>query len=174
MAGPQSIQRYPTGLIDLLGMRATGDTPHEIANIIGGSIDLLNLYAIDRLVCRQSGTAIAIAALGYLGINTAPIGPPPGTLWLIYHGAISCVPVAAGATLGCSLVIRRQAGVNIYDQIGPALDMVATQGGHASEHFWDAPLLMRPGDEFGVWTHTFTGAPAVTPNVSWTYVEIAR
>lgn len=48
MAEPFDIQRFPSGLLELLGMRGSGSTPKQLGAEIRGIVDCAFLYASDN------------------------------------------------------------------------------------------------------------------------------
>lgn len=173
MAGPLDIQRFPVGLLDLFGLKATGDTPHLLEQAVGTGIDVLNLYLMDRLEFRVAATAVAPVAVGYLGLAT-PTGPPAGSLWLLYSASLQVSQTApAGVAISLQPVIRR-GQVAVYEALADLIQLGPANGALMGRHHYESPIVMRPTDELGVYTSSISGAPAVTAVMSYSYVQLTR
>lgn len=162
-----TIQRYPSGLLDFLGMQSTGDTPHELAQELRASLDLTDLYLSDRLRAASAGGAVAITATGYQagGVQTVC---PSGENWLVYGMGMTSVAITAGATIKGCMGIFRQSSAQVqllpitFDCIAAELIVVGS--------WTEKPMVWRPGDSLSVYVGKTTGAP----NVNWTgYVYYA-
>lgn len=173
MAGPQDIQRYPKGLIDLLGMRATGDTPHQISNVVLGSIEMLDMYLADRVLTWRGTTGVPPAGTGFVASSITPNSPSPGEMWMLYGAGIIFAPIGAGTAIKAAFCIQRSAftGSNIFQKVGEELNLAATIGGMAYEHF-TRPIIVRPGDTFGVYTSYILGLPAISPMLMAQYAVL--
>jgi len=160
MAGPQDIQRYPRGLIDLLGMRATGDTPHQLAAQTMPQIDLLDFYLNDRLEVLSQTIAAAPAALGNFQFQNSAV--PQGQMWAVYDIAVNCGGVVAAATsiTFSPVVFRNQSIVGNAVIAGPTATATAGQNILSGSHY-ERPVLVLPGQSFGVQVQAITGAPGV-------------
>jgi hypothetical protein len=172
MAGPQDIQRYPTGLIDLLGMRATGQTPNQLGAEISGSIDIGELYLFDRRVTRVGQSPVAIGAVGFLANTTGATVVPQGEMWVLYDCTMRVPAIAAATALNLSLVIQRPAdGTSAWFMLTEELRLVALQGALAGYRH-DRPMLLQPGDTFGTYATLVTGVPASQAFTTVTYSPI--
>lgn len=161
MAGPQDIQRYPRGLIDLLGMRATGDTPHLLSNETTPAIDLLDFYLADRCIGQTFTASGVVAALGNLTFTGAVV--PNGEMWLLYEATVF-TGVCAAAT-SCTVVpfmARSQSGLAQAIAIGAPL-AAGLAGSALGGQIFERPRVLMPGNQFGLQITAITGAPAVTP-----------
>jgi hypothetical protein len=164
VAGPLDIQRVPKGLIDLLGMKATGDTPHILDTATRASLDVLNYYLIDRKVNLQGQTGVAVNALGFLITSSNPQGPQPGEIWLVHSAAMAFPALAAATTLKGFMAIKRTGilGAACYQFLGPEVNLPALTGGGSGETY-QLPWIMLPGEVFGFYCTAITGVPASTP-----------
>lgn len=170
MAGPLTIQRFPKGLIEILGMRATGDTPAALAQQIAGNLDLLDMYLLDRCKTQAITTGIALTVPGYITMGSAS-GPAAGFIWFVYDISVSFGAVGAASTLQSHVGISRIANVSINL---PGMSSGLLNSGQASTvgiHF-ERPLIMRPGDLVSLSTPLLTGTPNVTPSGMMYLVEI--
>jgi hypothetical protein len=170
MAGPQDIQRYPKGLIDLLGMRATGDTPHQLAQQTIGNLGLLDFYLSDRCEVLDTPTPIALPGLGTISFQNSTV--PAGQAWLIYEASVIVPPIAALAGLRTTpLIFRTNTAAAFGVQIAPTMTCATTEGNMSGSHF-EHPLLAQAGQSFGLYTSIFTGAPATTPRLTLYFARI--
>jgi hypothetical protein len=172
MAGPQDIQRFPRGLIDLLGMRATGETPHTLGQSTQAVLNVDWLYTFDRLQFRTFSATSPTNADGlFLGTPTA--SPQPGFMWMVFDASFyTPVAVAAGATVQLGFGVRNPGNVFLIMEnlVSPLL--AAGQGTMHANHF-ERPFLMQAGDFFGWRVRGVTGVPAITPEATVSFVEIA-
>lgn len=177
MAGPLDIQRPARGLVDLLGLRATGDSPHQMADAVSGVLDLLDMYLIDRRTSTMTLTSAAVSANGILNFNALPaLQPlPPGQAIAVYSVALEYT-VAAAATWSGAVLVRRAVfeslqghtwccGTDPGAVIGGAAAITITLGAYFAR-----PLLLLPGDQFALWTKNFTGVGSFGS----LYVDYAR
>lgn len=170
MAGPQDIQRVPRGLIDLLGMRATGQTPAQLGGDVRGSLELLEFYLNERFVVFQGNTGNIIAN----GLQS-PAGStvPNGQLWLLFQLSLSSNISAAGT--GAFLtggVLRNPSGIAPYfaltDQTNWAQQTTVNVGANFTR-----PVIMQPGDSLAVRTNAIiTAAPNLPVTVTAYYAAI--
>jgi hypothetical protein len=142
MAGPLDIQRLPKGLVDLFGMKGTGDSPHLLSEFVFTSAEITDLYTADRLISTGGTTAAAVNAAG----NAAFVGTsvPPGEMWLVQNITAFSPALAAGGSVRCCLGVSRQGGATI-DTYGELVTFVATETPILNVHF-PRPLVMLPAD----------------------------
>jgi len=170
MAGPQDIQRYPKGLIDLLGMRATGDTPHQLSQLLLPTLDQLDYYLFDRCEALTANTSIAVPGIG----NVTFVGTtvPQNQLWMLYdYSVIIPTTAAASAIKATAGVFRGGNGASNFVGLVPQLSAGALEGDCKSAHFTQ-PVVIGPGQIFSLQCTTFTGAPAVTPSATIYFARI--
>lgn len=158
MATPQDIQRYPRGLIDLLGMRATGDTPHLLAQQMNSTLEMIDFYLNDRLEFNTQLLAAAPAALGNFQFPGTIV--PQGEMWAVYDYTVNCGgPIAVATAMKFSPVIfRNQSIVGNAAAYGPAIAVAAGENGVGGIRF-ERPNLVMPGQSFGIQVSQITGAP---------------
>lgn len=170
MAGPQAIQRYPRGLIDLLGMRATGDTPHLLDNSVGGSLEMLEFYLADRLVPNAAQASAAVTVVGDLPISGLIV--PARELWLIYECTLTSGTTAAATGFTATAGILRNVGSgNVYSALTDPQAVGASSQANVGAKF-DRPVLALPGSQFNVRVSSVTGAPAATPSVTLFFASL--
>lgn len=172
MAGPLDIQRFPKGLIDVLGMKATGDTPNQLGQQTTPTVGVDWLYTFDRLQFRTFNSVVATNADG-LFLGGAGAGPLPGFMWIVFAASFyTPVAVAAGATVQLGFGIRNPGNVFLVmdSLITPIL--AATQGAVQAKHF-ERPYLMQANDQFGWRVRGVTGVPGTIPEATVQFAEIA-
>ena len=170
MAGPQDIQRFPKGLIDLLGMRATGDTPHQLAQQLLPVLDQLDYYLFDRLEVLIAPTSIAVPGIG----NVTFVGTtvPQNQLWMLYdYSVILPTTAAASAIKATPGVFRGGNGATGFVALVDQLSAGALEGDCKGRHF-ERPVIVGPGQIFSLQCTTFTGAPAVTPTATLYFARV--
>lgn len=175
MAGPLDIQRPATGLVDLLGLRALGQSPGLMSESVSGVLDLLDMYALDRRTTTQTIiSGGAIAAIGVRTFTALPVlNPQPGTALLIYSAYMSYT-VPAASTWSGALIIQRSRFVSLqgYTWIaGLERTAAATECLNVGRYF-ERPLIMLPGDVFALQTTAFSGTGPI-PALYVDYAQIA-
>lgn len=168
MADAKTIQRLPVGLLDLLGMQSTGDTPHVINGEVQGTMDLTDLYLTDRL----TGANVATANVAAVGPILTTTGPAPGEMWLVYGITGSSLGALAAATgfTGNILINRPSAGG--FSQFVSQSAVVANPALWAGSVTYERPMIMRPGDTLGFWVSAITGAPASGISLTAFFIRI--
>ena len=171
MAGPKTIQRLPVGLLDILGMQSTGDTPHLIADEVQPVMDLTDLYLTDRLSRSIAQTAV-IAAIGFAVAGTVtPLGPAPGEQWMVYGLMTSSGALAAATQITYVMAVSRTS-LAAGAQYLTRQQVVANPNIFAEGLTFERPLILRPGDQLGIFVSQLTAAPAIAPFVSAFYVPV--
>jgi hypothetical protein len=170
VAGPLDIQRLPYGLVDLLGMKGSGDTPHSLAENIAVTLaDGADYYLAPRRVVLQGDTAINIAATGFFA--AVGIAPSAGEVWLVYNVTLSLNNATAAATaLKIWGTYVKSSTATLDCQITDQLVLGATDWGSTYRQF-ERPQLFLPGDSFGVRCGSLTGVPAAKGRIT---VDVAR
>lgn len=171
MADRFTIQRFPTGVPDLLGMKGTGDTPNMLASELRGSIDLSQYYLADRMLRGKFTTAALIAA----GTTVPGAGiVPDGELWLVDSVWASTVGnLNAGERYRGRVGVHRQGnGVNglyCFPQASEQFQDVTAQAAWSAN--WLPWVMLRPGDgvcirvdDLTLGTHAF--------DLFWSYCRI--
>jgi hypothetical protein len=167
MADAKTIQRLPSGLLDLLGMQSTGDTPHLISGEVVPIVDLMNMYLTDRLRGQNAATA-NVTVVGNL---PSTVGPAAGEQWLVYGITGSSTGALAAATGFTANLFINRASTGFVQFITPPY-AVANPALWAGGVSWTEPVIMRPGDTVGVWISAVTGAPASGINCTAIYVPL--
>ena len=171
MAGPQSIQRYPAGLLDLLGMRGTGECPHELSGYVLPVVQMDDLYRWQRRIRVGANTTAAPAAAA----TAYPVGTldiPQGVIWLITHvSAKTGVVLPAATALG---------GFPYFNVSGRQFALADEKYASVGEQLvcaksYDQPLIIAgqaSGTTFGFNCTRITGAPALLVSLDLLIVEV--
>jgi hypothetical protein len=172
MADRLTIQRLPTGLLDILGMQSTGDTPHSLEQSVSATLDTTELYLMDRFARRIEQTAVIAAAGTFIaGLPTAtPLGPQPGEQWMLYGVTVTSTALAAATNISYVFSLSRTSlGGTQYLS---SKQSVANPDVFGQGQLWERPMILRPGDQLGIAATLVTGAPAVAPFVQAFFVPI--
>jgi hypothetical protein len=167
----QTVQRYPAGLLSWLNMKGTGDTPHELARVLYGMLDLSELYGYDQ----QTSNIVATAVMTGLGTWPAASGlvVPPGEVWLLKSmNAVTGTLAAATTYKGRCCILRASSIAGIYD-LGDHESSATT--GERWAVSWTLPppgRLMRQGDGLGVYVSAATVGTAAATSICATYVRL--
>ena len=80
MAGSNTIQVHPPGLLSALNMKGTGSAPQELSGVISGSMDLRSLYLEGRRdIVSVTGPAPSAGTYTFNAGGTVP----SGEFWLV-------------------------------------------------------------------------------------------
>lgn len=171
MAGRLDIQRVPFGLVDLLGMKGSGDSPHTLAEAIAVTLaDGADYYLAPRRVQVESDTPIDIATTGLLQVTSGAV--PSNELWLVYAYTVTLNQNTAAAT-AISLCGSFRGATNLTNvQITETLNVGASSNGGVFRWF-ERPMVALPGYQFGVTTYSLTGAPAVKGRVRMDFARLS-
>jgi hypothetical protein len=167
MAGRFDIQRLPKGLVDLFGMKGTGDSPHTLSDLVFTSTEVSDLYLLDRMTVTSGATAIPPAGIGYTTITGTFV--PSGEIWLVYSiSFISAVTAAATSWIMSGGVLRANGGVQLMTerQLVGAADSVNLMA------YFQRPMIMLPGDALCVRCSQIVGAPGVVVTGSAYYARL--
>jgi hypothetical protein len=139
VAGPQSIQRFPAGLLNVLNMQSAGETPRELASSISGVLELLQYYGLTQ---RQTlfATNGALAEAGFVSLAAL-------TTWAVLFAATASVAKTATMTaLRAAVFVQRGTGLGIpvvSEELGP---FGATETGTVTACFVSPyGILLPPG-----------------------------
>lgn len=154
MADEFTIQRTPTGLLDLLGMQSVGNTPHFLNPNVQAVLDVTNLFTIDRLQ-RGAGTTAVIAGIGFA---TTGVGPAPGELWLVDTIQVNSGALAAASAIRYVPAVIRQ-GLLANSQYFGDQQLVSNPNTLGASVIFTRPMILRPGDIIGAQILEVTGVP---------------
>lgn len=169
MAGRFDIQRFPVGLLELLGMKGTGDTPHTLGDNIGASVDIMSMYLAQRRVTVSAQTSIAMTGNGTF--NATGLAVPSGEIWFVYNVSVRLTPNTAVATaIRFWAAFVRPSASGVYHPLTDVVSVGAGDNGVGVTIF-EQPAIFLPGDQFTVNTGAVTGVPGSNGLVA---LDVAR
>lgn len=86
------INRAPLGLLELLGLKGTGDTPRSLSDVLSGVLNM-DQYYLAPLRGSSTANTSTINSTGAWAMTT-PV--PAGELWLVDNISYTAGPLAAG------------------------------------------------------------------------------
>lgn len=92
---PGLIQRVPVGLLDFLGLKATGQNPVVMPDELQTVVDISQLYAAARWEQFQASTN-TVNLIGFWGAATLTV--PSGEMWLVDSLMYTSGTLLAGTT----------------------------------------------------------------------------
>lgn len=157
MADPLTIQRYPRGLLDLLGSKSNGQNPVQLAQVVAPVIDVSALYQFD-LVEQRAATTNAANLPGAWGVTGSNLTVPAGELWLVHNLSLAAnTNLVAGESYQVRGAIYRAqwSQWQLSDQSVSCAD-----AGSRPALGWQfhRPEIMRPGDSVGIYVVQVTAA----------------
>lgn len=147
MNGP--LNTVPRGLLGLFGLKGPQDGVRTLSSEVRPTLELGSWMA-DGNAYQFSGRTSSVAAVGTFGLVNAP---DPGKAWLVRNALIQSANVGAAEMLRFRICIRRpSAGGDNYIQMGSLgqTDPNDAVGVGVSVSMLNCPLLMLPGDTFGI------------------------
>lgn len=164
-----TIQRVPRGLLDFLGMKGTGDLPHEVAGELRTSIDLFELYGIE-MRRRTATTGWAAVAVGWQTDNLGNLTVPPGEIWLVSNVSLAITTGVGGAFKGLVAYRRKLNAATYFYLQQQQLTLAANDFGVTGVNLDWRTLVLTPGDDLGIYC-TLATAVVNTPTM---YVDYMR
>lgn len=167
---PLLIQRPPTGLLDLLGLKAMGQGPVQLNETVSCTVaDCVDYYVATRRTTVSANTPVVMAANTQYTVTGVVV--PAGEIWLVYAFACTLDTATAAAT-----AIRWTGGYAKQSAIGTMIPLVDTASAGASDNdvkatVFSRPFIWLPGDTGIVFAHAVTGAPNVRGRI---IVDVAR
>lgn len=146
MADRFTIQRVPRGVLELLGLRGSGDLPHDMAQEIRATIDIGPFYGFDLL--RTPSSLTAAIANGWN--TTTALTVPAGEIWVPSNISVelgSGVGAAAQVWLGYK---RLQDNTGPNRSFGQGITLAASQTAQLGLSIAFGQLILASGDSVGV------------------------
>ena len=143
MAGPLIIQRFPLGLIDLLGMQTSGDTPTQLNEQIAGTLELGRFYMLPR--GEQVQAVVTGVANGLPAI--APATVPVGEAWVLWNVSARVNSLGAGTIVFQPGILRARnpsGGATGFFALAEPANITAANESAASS--WNGTEVLLPGD----------------------------
>jgi len=168
MAGRQTIQRFPSGLLDTLGMKGTGDTPHELAGQLAAYFNASEMYLENRRAyVNPVGPGPTDQAYSYNAGGTVP----QGQLWIV-----KCVDWSFVAGAATDMQVR---AAYSWPQSTPPFvygDLLTIPAGvaktyHNCRTFQTGELILQPGMALGYYTERLVAGGGV---VTGLFVDFYR
>lgn len=168
MAGRYSIQRFANGLLPLLGMQVGGDGPAELEPNLRAGIDTLPFYLADRWRSFQSPGG-AVTGVGQFTLATIP----QGEQWLVTHLSVQVTQAAATTGTYRFCLNRASFAPGVLFGLGSTASLAAGAFCNLGWHFWP-PIILRPGDQWGVICEANTGGGSSGFNTQAIYVPLTQ
>lgn len=122
---PFSIQEFPSGLLPFFGIKSFGATPPELAELVAGTVDLTEMYLLERLSIKRE-----INQPMTLGDQACTITVPEGEIWRVLGIGSALTPSATGTIVSVSHFLQRPPiSGNEYIPLGPSMPPRATIAG---------------------------------------------
>jgi hypothetical protein len=170
VADRKTIQRFPSGVLAMLGMQTSGDTPQTMAQEVGLSLEATDYYLLDRLENKQAGpTNVGLAPGTFSGALT----PSAGEVWLVYWASAQLTQPAATTGRYRLMLFAGSRSPNILMGFGePSVTAAAGDFVNVGYHF-ERPAILLPGDVFGIIAETYTGAVQASMFAQARFVRLA-
>lgn len=149
MAGPLTIQRYPRGLLDLLGSKSSGENPTDLVPAVQGTIDLSYMYQFEKVELVNATTNV-VNLTGAWGVTGTAFTVPAGELWLLHNLTVTAnAQLAAGESYRIRAAIFRAQWTNW--QLGSDTGVGSGVGTRPSIGWqFERPEILRPSDSVGL------------------------
>lgn len=169
MADPLLIQRPPTGLLDLLGLKAMGQGPIQLAETVSCTLaDCVDYYLANRRTTVSGVTGVALAATTSYAVSAVAV--PSGEIWFVYgFSVVLNAPTAAATSIRFWGGFQRSNSSNLM-VLTEEVTANATDNAAACNIF-TRPLIWMPGDTAYIQTGAATGVPGATGRVT---LDVAR
>jgi len=148
---PSLINRVPPGLLSLLGIKALGQNPSVLGDLLQAHLDVTSLY-LNAFADVTANTTTAFNSPGIQGPSGFTV--PPGEMWVVTRAA-----GYTGANLPAATTVRCR--MSVYDTVSQRLQYVgpsttATTGERLSCAL-DGPVVLTSGEAVQVYCESFTG-----------------
>ena len=153
MADRFTIQRVPRGVLELLGLRGSGDLPHDMAQEIRATLDIGPFYGFDLL--RTPSSLLSAMSAGF-NTSTA-LTVPAGEMWAVTNISAEISTAAASAATVNIGYKRLQDNTGPPRMIGlPSVVLGASQTVSMGVPLAFGVLILASGDTIGCRAHTIT------------------
>lgn len=152
---PGLIQRVPVGLLDFLGLKATGQSPTVMPDELVPTVDISQLYAAARWE-QSTSTTSTVNLIGFWGTTTLTV--PSGELWLVDSITATSGTLLAGTTY------RLRMGLISANNSNPFVVSDLSQSWTAGERpfFGWRNVIARAGDQLGLVVDSLTLGTALS------------
>lgn len=165
---PRPVQALPEGLLDVLGVKNAGRYPDELAGSIVGTLDLAELFNMQRY---QLVVESALSLTG-VGSTLTALTVPTNEIWWVRAYMWVC-------TLGAGMTCKFRVFTGLPQLAGNTSDDCEIDAGASGttgdriravkRNFW-----ANSGWTFGAQAVTNTGGPITPFQASWLYVPFRR
>lgn len=154
MADRFTIQRVPRGVLELLGLRGSGDLPHDMAQEVRATLDIAPFYGMDLL--RTVSNLNAAPGTGW-NTSATVLTVPAGEIWVMQNLTTSISTGVGGACVGSFGYRRLQDNAGPIRMIGlPQINLAASQLYQQGLTFNWGQVVLTAGDSVGVTVGSIT------------------
>jgi len=164
-----TILKAPRGLTSILALRSDGQVPHNLSDIVAGTVEMRELFLLDtrESIISNSNAAPAVGSNVYAGAAPGDLVIPAGELWYVWHYFCNST-LGAGAAIDFCPSAQLDA-TPLMSPLGPYVAGAATQNVKAPSisQFWAGP-----GTTFGFSVRSVTLAPSVNAGIVFTRLRV--
>jgi len=143
------IQRFPQGLLTLLGNTSGGVTPSAYSQVLATTIDTSELYLAN---IGLSFDSVAIGAAAVTGAITYSNPIPPGEIWFVRNITLNSSPPGVGIT------VRWRPFIQFGSNLSAGPDSVSAAPAERLLLGWELNRYFSSGTRFGVYQESINGA----------------
>jgi hypothetical protein len=151
-------------------MRATGDTPQQLAGQVLGTLELLEFYLNDRTLTVTGNSGNIVSATTSVA---AALIVPNNRLWLVWGVTLSSGLTGAGTGMVITGgIVRNVGGTSIYQALTDRQSVGPVETANVGAVF-ARPVLAQPSDQFAVrCSAILTAAPNIPVTIAIHYAEL--
>lgn len=165
---PSLVNRVPPGLLSLLGIKAGGNNPSVLPDVLTPTLELLELYVAGNAVDGVAATSV-ITGLGVWGV--AAFQPNPGELLYVERMSVSrTAGLAAGTTYTLQPCLYDLNTASKIFAVGPAITATA---GLSLLTASERPFIVPPGYRLAAFCSQFVAGTVVSFNVAARYTTLS-
>lgn len=154
---PSTINRVPPGLLSLLDIKAQGENPRFLSDVVGPVFQFRDLYELQKTEARASAI-VSVSATGFhVGIQV-----PESEYWHVLHHSVALASVGAGEIFDFCPYVFGWIFPGAYFE-GPVGRPNRTTGqvGESLTGYADRDYWLGPGDQAGLRCNYLSGGAAV-------------
>jgi hypothetical protein len=170
MAQLDSVQRVPPGLLELLGMRGTGQLPTRLVDTLSGELALLDAYGSQSSAVR-SAIGLAVAPNGTINL---PV--PAGQAWIVKSFGAQIIAAAGATFVSATLQISSGASgsaADVRSERWPTAVIPATGAILDLNTLFPSYLWLRAGSVMTVRIRELTGVATIDGSVNAFIYQLA-
>ncbi len=143
---PSQIQRVANGLLALLNIKATGENPRWLADVVQPTLDLGFLYGSDLLATTSSQNNVTAAGT-ILEIENGSGGNPVGVAWKLLAVGWTAEGFTVGGRAQIGITLQPPSGILV--PIAPVGDFTATGVNDRYDYGFmvPQPVILMPGSK---------------------------